>query len=267
MNKLLKLLLIGILLLLLLNWYIGQVRTKSDNAFNRGLVKKVLEFDKVSRECYISGSAGRLKGKNAPMFIFLHGMDGAWPNRRFTKPQYESINKIAWDNDIIAVFPQGTQGACHDPEKDPKNEFLFYSCWDTKTEKDRSFLKKLIEAMVKQYEADPQKIYLTGFSNGGYFVSDYLISHNDNLFAGYGIHAAGGTNFNNSKTDFSKLKVSLNVGIKDKFQREEMKSLKDFLLKKGMTEDKNLRYFEYNASHEMSRNAIDSEIKFFLKKD
>jgi predicted esterase len=263
--KALKLLLIGIAFLILFYWYTNSVKNSYDVKFNTNIVKKVLTFDKDSRNCYISGSANRLKDKNVPLLVFLHGMDGAWPNRKFTKPQYNFINKLVWDKNMIAVFPQGTQGACHDPKVDIKNEFLFYNCWNTKNDKDRIFIKKLIEAMTTQYKINPKKVYLIGFSNGAYFVSDYFLFHNDNLFSGYGIHSGGAINFEKSVIDFSKLKISLNVGNKDKFQLNEMRELKEKLLNKGMLENNNLKYNEYIGTHEMSKKALESELEFFLK--
>lgn len=263
----LKILMIGCLFILLFYWYTAAVKDKQDNDQTQNIIKKTLTFDKVARDCYISSSANRLNDKNAPLVIFLHGLDGAWPSRKFTRSQYDFINQLAWKNNFIAVFPQGTQGACHDPKIDTKNEFMFHYCWDTKTNKDRTFIKKLREAMISQYKVNSKEVYLIGFSNGAYFVSDYFLFHQDNLFAGYSLYSGGAYEPEKSKTDFSKLKVSLNVGNKDEFQYEEMKSLKNFLLNKGMAENINLKYFEYDARHEISKKALESDIQFFFKKN
>lgn len=262
--KALKLLLIGISFLLLFYWYTNRVKTNYNDKFNTNIVKKVLTFGKDSRNCYISGSANRLKDKNVPLLVFLHGMDGAWPSRKFTRPQYEFINKLVWDKNMIAVFPQGTQGACHDPKVDTKNEFLFYYCWNTNNNKDRDFIKKLIEAMTNQYKIDPKKVYLVGFSNGAYFVADYFLFHYDDIFAGYGLHSGGAINFDKSNTDFSKLKISLNVGNKDDFELQDMRDLKNKLINKGMKENINLRYNEYIGKHEISKKSFESELDFLL---
>lgn len=262
----LKILMIGGLFLLLFYWYTGAVKTKSDNDPTRNIIKKTLTFDKVSRDCYVSSSANRLTEKKAPLIIFLHGLDGAWPSRRFTKPQYDYINQLAWKNDFVAVFPQGTQGACHDPAKDKDNEFIFHYCWDTKTDKDRIFIKKLREAMISQYKVNPDKVYLIGFSNGGYFISDYILSHQDNLFRGFSIYSAGlSAHSASSKTDFSKTKIALNVGNQDHFQLEEMRTFRNFLINKKIDKETNLKYLEYAGKHEISKSALESDIQFFFK--
>jgi predicted esterase len=166
---------------------------------------------------------------------------------------------------MIAVFPKGTEGACHDPSVDTKNEYLFYNCWNTKDNKDRNFLKKLVEAMVNQYKVDPKKVLLIGFSNGGYFVADHFLFHNDNVFSGYSLYSAGAINLKDSNTDFSKLKISLNVGLKDKYQIDEMRELKDYLINKGMKQNQNLKYNEYLGSHEMSKKALEDDLNFFFE--
>ncbi len=252
--------------LMLFYWYTGAVKSKSDNDPTQHIIKKTLTFDKIERDIYISSSANRLKEKNAPLVIFLHGLDGAWPSRRFTKPQYEFINQLAWKNNFIAVFPKGTEGACYEPKVDKKNEFMFNFCWDTKTDKDRIFIRKLREAMINQYKVDPEKVFLIGFSNGGYFVSDYFLFHQDNLFKAYSVYSAGAyKNYKESKTDFSKTKISLNVGNQDEYQKDDMLELKEFLITKGIND--NLKYSEYPAKHEISKSALEADIQFFFKKD
>ncbi|MBC7473336.1 MAG: hypothetical protein H7263_03520 [Candidatus Sericytochromatia bacterium] len=253
----------------LLYWYTSQIQSRTDNNPDRSIVKKTLTFDKISRDIFISTSANRLTNKKVPLIIFLHGMDGAWPSRRFTKPQYDFINKMAWKYNFIAAFPKGSNESCSDPKKDPKREFLFYNCWSTSDEKDLSFIKKLRQALVNQYGIDANNCYLIGFSNGGYFVSDYMIKKQSNDFAGFGIHAGGGE-INKDDTinkNVGKFLISLNVGKKDEFQFNDMRDLKKELLNIGWQENKNLKYQEYEARHEMSKTAFENEIKFFLKKD
>lgn len=255
--------------MLLIYWYINSVQSRTDNDPGRHIIKKALTFGKVSRDCYISSSANRLKDKKAPVVIFLHGMDGAWPSRKFTKPQYDFINSIAWKYDFIAAFPKGTEGTCVDPAQDKKGEFMFYTCWNFKNESDLKFLKFLKDALVNQYGANPERFFLVGFSNGGYFVSDYMIKNNKREFQGYGIISAGGNiNLNDSINSVKeKFPISLDVGKNDPYQLDDMRQLKKQLQDLGWQEGKNLNYQEYYARHEMSRNDFEQQIKFFLKKD
>ncbi len=229
------------------------------------LEKKYLKIGEQKRECYLSYSVNKLKGKKAPVIIFLHGMDGAWPNRFFTKPQYQYINQVAWKKNFIAVFPKGTIGACNTKNN---HKYLLYYCWSTKDNIDRNFLISLKNTVVSQYQADPEKVYLLGFSNGGYFVANYIINYHNNNFAGFGINSAGGNFENNFRpADFTeKFPISLNVGKKDEYQLEPMRKLKNDFLKLGWKLDDNLHYQEFNAQHEMSRNAFDQEIDFLLGK-
>jgi hypothetical protein len=81
-------------------------------------------------------------------------MDGAWPSRFFTKPQYEYINELAWKKNFIAVLPKGTVGACN-IGKD--NKYLLYFCWETKNDTDRQFLTLLKNTVISQYKANPDR--------------------------------------------------------------------------------------------------------------
>jgi poly(3-hydroxybutyrate) depolymerase len=249
------------LLISLFFWYANTIQKRADEDNKNVLEKKVLKIGNQSRDCYLSSSIKKLKGKKSPLVIFLHGMDGAWPNRYFTKPQYEYINKSAWKKNFIAVFPKGTLGACN-AENDHK--YLLYYCWSAKNNTDRDFLISLKDTVVSLYDADPKKVYLLGFSNGGYYVADYLTHYSHNDFAGYGINSAGGELPENSSLFKDKFPVSLNVGNKDEYQLEPMRKLKNNFVNLGWKLGENLQYQEFDARHEMSKNALDSEIDFLL---
>jgi poly(3-hydroxybutyrate) depolymerase len=264
--KLLKFVVIGFIFVTLLYWYSDQVKSKMDNDESRNITKKVLTFGKQKRELFISTSANRLKDKKAPLIIFLHGMDGAWPNRRFTKPQYEFINKLAWKENFVAVFPQGTDGACNDGSKDGQ-KYMFYRCWSIKDNVDRNFILKLKDTIVKEYGTSSEKVFLIGFSNGGYFVSDFMIDHNKDNFAGFGIHSASGEINEKSEINKNKSKflISINAGNKDEYEINGVRSLKKQIELLEWDKEK-FNYSEYNAKHEMSKNSFEKEISFFLNK-
>lgn len=266
--KLLKIIFIAVTFLTLIYWYSDQVKYKMDNDENRAMSQKVLSFDKSKRKLFISTSSNRLKGKKAPLLIFLHGMDGAWPNRRFTKPQYEFINKLAWKENFIAVFPEGTDGACNDGSKDGQ-KYMFYKCWSSRDNKDLDFILKLRETIIKEYDINKEKVFLVGFSNGGYFASNLMINHNKNIeFSGFGIHSAGGFIDKNSEItkNVNKFLISINIGTKDEFEFKNAKDLKKQLDNIGWSKDK-LNYNEYYAKHEMSKSSFEKEIIFFMSKE
>lgn len=251
-SKLLSLIFLGLLFV----WFFNYQKNKIDNDETRRMSKREMLINKQERSVFLSTSANRLKNQKVPLFIFLHGMDGAWPNRKQTKYQYDYINSLAWKKNFIAVFPKGTDGVCGDQSE----KYFFFSCWDTKTKKDFEFVKALKEALVNQYGVDPQKTYLLGFSNGGYFVADYFNSNNYKDFSGYGINSAG-TKI--ARVD-NNTKIALSVGKKDPYELNDMRKLRLDLIKKGYNEK--FLYQEHSGSHEMSRKAIDDEIKFFLEK-
>ncbi|MEK7434233.1 MAG: hypothetical protein AABZ74_13970 [Cyanobacteriota bacterium] len=252
-GKLLSIILIGFLFI----WYYGVLKARIDNDPSRKPIKKTVNINNKDRNLFISTSSNKLKDRNAPLIIFLHGMDGAWPNKKNTKPQYEYINQLAFKKDFIAVFPQGSIGKCGDSSE----KYYFYYCWDKTGKTDFDFIKKLRTTLITQYGVSSEKTYLIGFSDGAYFVSKYLNSNNYKDFSGYGINSAG---VEIEKFD-SNTKLSLTVGKKDTFEFDGSKKTKENLLKMGYT-DNNFQYLEHDGGHNISRIALEKQIDFLLKK-
>ena len=91
----------------------------------------------------------RQLGKKRPLLISCHGMnqDAAYQKNML------KIETVADTAKFIAVFPQGEGNS-----------------WDIGGRKDINFILKLIDKMVEQYDVDPGRVYLSGFSMGGMFT-------------------------------------------------------------------------------------------------
>lgn len=244
-------------------WYIIQQAKKAVNANAGKIISKIVVIQNNVRKCFVSSSSEKLKNKHSPLIIFLHGMDGAWPNRTFTKPQYEFINKLAWENDFIAAFPEGKIGTCDIGTDISK----FYYCWDLVNDSEKEFIRKFKNIIINQYNADPNKTFLIGFSNGGYFAFNYMMSKYSKEFTGYGINSGGGSFNTKSTVSGVKLPVFLSVGIKDKFQIEPIRKLKQDLISMGWEKGKNFGYDEFYGGHTINRDSFLKEVEFFLKKN
>jgi poly(3-hydroxybutyrate) depolymerase len=88
-------------------------------------------------------------GLKRPLLISCHGMNQDAPYQKGML-QIESVADTA---KFVTVFPQGINNS-----------------WDLDGRKDINFILKIIEKMVEQYDIDPGKVYLSGFSMGGMFT-------------------------------------------------------------------------------------------------
>ena len=88
-------------------------------------------------------------GTKRPLLISCHGMNQDAPYQKGML-QIESVADTA---KFVTVFPQGINNS-----------------WDLDGRKDINFILKIIEKMVEQYDIDPGKVYLSGFSMGGMFT-------------------------------------------------------------------------------------------------
>ncbi|NNG22345.1 prolyl oligopeptidase family serine peptidase [Telluria aromaticivorans] len=98
------------------------------------------------------------KGEKVPLIVFLHG----------SGERGSDLDKVkAWGPPAIV-------------EKDPDFPFMVVSpqipegqWWDT------YLLKSMLDDVLKRYNVDPKRVYLTGISMGGYGAWDLAIKHPD----------------------------------------------------------------------------------------
>ncbi len=97
--------------------------------------------------------------ENAPLVIGLHG---------YTSSPWTFKNNFGWDelaeqNKFIMCYPQGTY--------EPYNDF---SHWNARlalsTVDDVGFISSLALYLAKKYSLDENRIFIAGFSNGGYMA-------------------------------------------------------------------------------------------------
>ncbi len=132
---------------------VGQTKKLSSGSF---------EFDKRERKYTLYIPSGYDKKKPVPLLIGLHaGMSNPKVFMERTK-----FTAIAERENFIAVFPQGSAF------REKRNRFVWNSgsCCGYAAKRDIDdvgFIQKLISKLGKSYNIDAQRIYATGFSNGG----------------------------------------------------------------------------------------------------
>ena len=88
-------------------------------------------------------------GTKRPLLISCHGMN---QDANYQKGMMD-LAPIADTAKFVTVFPEGEGKS-----------------WDISGEKDVNFVLRIIGTMVKKYDIDPRRVYLSGFSMGGMFT-------------------------------------------------------------------------------------------------
>ena len=127
-------------------------------------------------------------GSKLPLVVAMHGLEGN--ARQFAEDT--EWPEAARDNGFVVAFAQGVEdswnagGCCGPAQQGGVN--------------DVAYIDALINQMVAEEGADPQRVYLHGYSNGGMFTFLYACLAPDDL-AGAASYA--GTNFSDCRPDGS----------------------------------------------------------------
>ncbi len=115
-----------------------------------------------------------------PLVINLHG----YTSNSFAQQYYGNFMPVADTAKFLVVHPQGTN--------DPSNQPYWNAGISSTGANDLLFLSQLIDSLKTIYNIDPNAIYSTGLSNGG-FMSNYLACNLSNKIAA--IAGVAGTMF------------------------------------------------------------------------
>ncbi len=114
--------------------------------------KSLNDYKKISvsgRDVHVYAPSN-LKAKSPLLFSF-HGMDQD-PNYQQSNTHWEEVADTAG---FVVVYPRGGTGM---------------STWDLNSDKDTKWITEIIATMVRDYDIDEKRVYLTGFSMGGMLV-------------------------------------------------------------------------------------------------
>ena len=107
-------------------------------------------------------------GNTIPLVIALHGMP---QNSKFIM-DYTELNEKADEEGFIVVYPNGGTDISYILERLrlSGNWEYYWNCWDGEDIDDVGFIRNLIESLDSDYNIDGNRIYVTGFSNGGHMT-------------------------------------------------------------------------------------------------
>ena len=141
--------------------------------------RRTVKVDKRERE-YLLFAPDNVAGEELPLIIAFHGHTSSAKN--FHKSSHFERARA------VVVYPDGVA------KKTPKHEEpkqAWAPAWyaDTTVEEDSAFVDAIIAQASKEYDIDPERIYITGFSNGGGFAA-YLAATYPEKFAAAAIVGA-----------------------------------------------------------------------------
>ncbi|OUM58976.1 family 1 carbohydrate esterase [Piromyces sp. E2] len=143
----------------------GQNWGGNGGGFNGGGQKTINDFKKVSvsgRDIHVYAPSNL--APNSPLLLSLHGMDQD-PNYQQSNTHWETL---ADSEGFVVVYPRGGTGM---------------STWDIQGDKDTKWVLQIIDQMVKDYNIDKDRVYLSGFSMGGMFTYHAMSKIGDKIAA------------------------------------------------------------------------------------
>jgi polyhydroxybutyrate depolymerase len=122
--------------------------------------KTSFKHDNLERTLHIYIPSLYNKSVHLPLVIALHGRGGNGESMILVTRK--GFNKLAEKDGFIVVYPDGIELNWNDGRMDEEaNDRAHRENID-----DVGFLSALIDSMIKDYNIDPKRVYVTGISNG-----------------------------------------------------------------------------------------------------
>lgn len=157
----------------------GAAQTTTDETMQHGGVERSyhLHVPPGIEEHATTGDAGN-EAATVPLVLALHGRGGTGPGTA----DLTGFDAVADEHGFIVAYPTGID-----------NEWNYVDGiqgYDLNTP-DLEFLRVLVADLSARYPVDPARVYVAGFSNGGY-MAQHLACKAADLFAAYASVGAAG---------------------------------------------------------------------------
>ena len=140
-------------------------------------VEDSLGHQNLQRQYIIHLPPGYNNNNPLPAVIVLHGGSGNY----YSVQGFTQMNFVSNQNDFLAIYPQGIGKAPPGYSwADGRNTSADQAGID-----DVGFISKLIDTLYHDYNIDTNRVYICGFSNGG-FMTQRLACETPGLFAAIG---------------------------------------------------------------------------------
>lgn len=140
------------------------------------IINSFLYQDKL-REYIVHLPTGYTSAAKYPLYLCLHGNSGVDAQMM----DYTNLNDVADTGKFIAVYPQGYSNSWADGRGTTDADQAGID--------DVGFFSRLIDTVVKKYNADAMRVYAAGISNGGFMVQRLLCQLGNKIAAGASVAA------------------------------------------------------------------------------
>jgi polyhydroxybutyrate depolymerase len=122
--------------------------------------KHTFIHNKLIRSFHIHFPEKYRKSVQLPLVIALHGKGGEGESMRLVTRR--GFDNLADSEGFIAVYPDGIEKGWNDGRMDEESNDRAHR----ENIDDVGFISELIDRMIKDYNIDPKRVYVTGISNG-----------------------------------------------------------------------------------------------------
>ena len=142
----------------------------------------------------------------APVVLNWHGLssDGA------QQAAFSGYERLAEQEGFITVHPTGVGLGSDGPNFWEVTGFEVPQVYDDPKRDDLAFADSLIDMIVADWCADPDRVYSTGMSNGGYFTAELLCRRADRIAAA--VSVAGTTHPEGLRSPPARCRTSRSTG-------------------------------------------------------
>ncbi len=139
---------------------LARVNLLSFEKSSGNILKSSLIHSGLKRTFKIYCSATEARQIPVPLVIVLHGRGGNGESMILLTRN--GLNRLADDEGFLVVYPDGIEMNWNDGRKDHKPDDRAHK----ENIDDVGFISRLIDTMIMEYDADPDKVFITGISNG-----------------------------------------------------------------------------------------------------
>ena len=182
-------------------------------------ITETFSYQNINREYIVHLPAGYSSSIKYALYICLHGNTGSDAQIM----DYTNLNNIADTGKFIAAYPQGYSHS------------WAYGRGTTDADQagidDIGFISRLTDTIIAKYNADAQRVYAAGISNGGFMVQRLLCQLGNKIAAGASIAAQVTDSIDYAKAcpDLCRKPVIFIHGTKD---RVKIHLLKNCIMKR-----------------------------------
>ncbi len=144
-------------------------------SFGQTIVVDSMEHQGYERKYTVHLPQGFTGTSSIPAVIMLHGGGGTMQNAQ----GFTEFNRFSNDKGFVAVYPQGYA--------EVQNGYAWADGRGTAADQagidDIGFIEKLLDVLENDYAADPESLYVCGFSNGGFMTQTLACRANERFAA------------------------------------------------------------------------------------